>query len=48
MLVALGTFACYTLLQGKQLDAATAFTALSLFNILSFPLGAMPMPGPKL
>lgn len=43
VLVALGTWACYTLLQKKTLDAATAFTALSLFNILSFPLGAMPM-----
>ncbi|CAE7780183.1 Abcc1 [Symbiodinium pilosum] len=43
VLVALGTFACYTLVEGKNLDAATAFTALSLFNILSFPLGAMPM-----
>lgn len=43
VLVALGTFACYTILQKKNLDAATAFTALSLFNILSFPLGAMPM-----
>eukprot|EP00439_Symbiodinium_sp_Y106_P029620 s7103_g3.t1 len=43
VLVALGTFACYTLAEGKNLDAATAFTSLSLFNILSFPLGAMPM-----
>ncbi|CAJ1377595.1 unnamed protein product [Effrenium voratum] len=43
VLVALGTFASYTLVQKRNLDAATAFTALSLFNILSFPLGAMPM-----
>ncbi|CAE7247421.1 YCF1, partial [Symbiodinium necroappetens] len=43
VLVALGTFSCYTLAEGKNLDAATAFTSLSLFNILSFPLGAMPM-----
>jgi len=43
VLVALGTFACYTLLMHENLTAATAFTALSLFNILSFPLGAMPM-----
>ncbi|CAE6929912.1 ABCC1 [Symbiodinium natans] len=43
VLVALGTFASFTLAEGKNLDAATAFTSLSLFNILSFPLGAMPM-----
>jgi len=43
MLVALSTFTCYTLVLGKELDAATAFTSLSLFNILTFPLGAMPM-----
>jgi len=42
-LVALGTFGCFILLEKQDLDAATAFTALSLFNILSFPLGAMPM-----
>jgi len=42
-LVALGTFSCYTVVMGNQLDAPTAFTALSLFNILTFPLGAMPM-----
>jgi len=42
-LVALGTFSFYTLVLGRTLDAATAFTSLSLFNILTFPLGAMPM-----
>lgn len=42
-IVALATFACYTLVLGHILDAPTAFTALSLFNILTFPLGAMPM-----
>jgi len=42
-LVALGTFTFYTVVMGNKLDSATAFTALSLFNILSFPLGAMPM-----
>lgn len=42
-LVALGTFSFYTLVLKHELDAPTAFTALSLFNILTFPLGAMPM-----
>jgi len=42
-LVALATFTFYTGVLGKELDAATAFTSLSLFNILSFPLGAVPM-----
>lgn len=42
-LVALSTFASYTLLLGKDLGPEVAFTALSLFNILTFPLGAMPM-----
>jgi len=42
-LVSLATFACYTLLLKKELTAATAFTALSLFNILNFPLSAGPM-----
>lgn len=42
-MVALGTFSFYTLVLKHPLDAATAFTALSLFNILTFPLGAMPM-----
>eukprot|EP00928_Gymnodinium_smaydae_P077462 TRINITY_DN6080_c0_g7_i1.p1 TRINITY_DN6080_c0_g7~~TRINITY_DN6080_c0_g7_i1.p1 ORF type:complete len:1398 (+),score=351.18 TRINITY_DN6080_c0_g7_i1:584-4195(+) len=42
-LVALSTFACYVGLMGKRLDAATAFTSLSLFNILTFPLGFLPM-----
>jgi ABC-type multidrug transport system fused ATPase/permease subunit len=40
--VALSTFAAYVGL-GNELKSATAFTALSLFNILTFPLGAMPM-----
>jgi ABC-type multidrug transport system fused ATPase/permease subunit len=42
-LVALSTFAFYTLVLGKNLDAPTAFTTLSLVNILTFPLSAMPM-----
>jgi hypothetical protein len=42
-LVALSTFSFYTVIMKKDLDAATAFTALSLFNILTFPLSIMPM-----
>lgn len=42
-LVALSTFAFYTLVLGNHLDAPTAFTTLSLVNILTFPLSAMPM-----
>eukprot|EP00931_Biecheleriopsis_adriatica_P043856 TRINITY_DN2505_c0_g1_i1.p1 TRINITY_DN2505_c0_g1~~TRINITY_DN2505_c0_g1_i1.p1 ORF type:complete len:1331 (+),score=315.55 TRINITY_DN2505_c0_g1_i1:86-4078(+) len=43
VLVSLATFSCYTGLLGKKLDAETAFPALSLFNILRFPLALMPM-----
>jgi len=42
LLVTLCTFAVYTIL-GNKLTAATAFTALSLFNILRFPLLVIPM-----
>jgi len=37
----LATFATYTL-TGGILDAGTAFTALSLFNILRFPMNMLP------
>lgn len=38
MLIAVTSFASYTLLQKQPLTAPIAFTALSLFNILRFPL----------
>lgn len=38
MLIAASSFASYTLLQKQPLTAPIAFTALSLFNILRFPL----------
>ncbi|PAA57130.1 hypothetical protein BOX15_Mlig029003g1 [Macrostomum lignano] len=41
-LVTLTTFATYTLL-GNNLTSAKAFTALSLFNILRFPISMLPM-----
>eukprot|EP00743_Colponemidia_sp_Colp-15_P007019 GILK01007575.1.p1 GENE.GILK01007575.1~~GILK01007575.1.p1 ORF type:complete len:1529 (-),score=302.56 GILK01007575.1:186-4727(-) len=41
IIVSLATFALYTLM-GNDLDAATAFTALALFNILRFPLTMLP------
>ncbi|CEM33729.1 unnamed protein product [Vitrella brassicaformis CCMP3155] len=40
-IVAAATFAAYTLL-GNTIDAPTAFTGLSLFNILTFPMQAIP------
>ena len=42
ILVTTTTFALYAAL-GHQMTAATAFTSLSLFNILSFPLLVFPM-----
>ena len=42
ILVALITFGTYGL-TGHQLTATRVFTALSLFNILQFPLAALPM-----
>ncbi|KAJ3315207.1 hypothetical protein HDU76_002250 [Blyttiomyces sp. JEL0837] len=36
------TFAAYAKLSGKELDAATAFTSLSLFNMVKGPLQAFP------
>jgi ATP-binding cassette subfamily C (CFTR/MRP) protein 1 len=37
VLVSLATFGCYVLL-GNELTAAKAFTAITLFAILRFPL----------
>ena len=43
-LVALTTFATYVLVDSNnQLTADKAFVALSLFNILRFPLAMLPM-----
>lgn len=41
LLVSVVTFTMYSLLD-NTLDAATAFTALSLFNVLRFPLNMLP------
>ena len=41
LMVSAGTFTCYVML-GNTLTAATAFTAISLFNILRFPLAMLP------
>lgn len=41
LLVALATFAAYTIL-GHNLDVAEALTALSLFDVLRFPLFMLP------
>eukprot|EP00930_Biecheleria_cincta_P056960 TRINITY_DN4297_c0_g1_i1.p1 TRINITY_DN4297_c0_g1~~TRINITY_DN4297_c0_g1_i1.p1 ORF type:complete len:1513 (-),score=323.57 TRINITY_DN4297_c0_g1_i1:311-4849(-) len=43
VLVSLATFTVYTSVLGHDLDAKTAFPALSLFNILRFPLALLPM-----
>ena len=40
--VTLATFAIYAAIPGNELTAARAFTSLSLFNILRFPLNAIP------
>jgi ABC-type multidrug transport system fused ATPase/permease subunit len=42
-MVALATFAVYSLIPGNVLTADKAFVALSLFNILRFPLSMLPM-----
>lgn len=36
-------FASYTLIEGKQLDVATGFTAIALFGMLRNPLNILPM-----
>lgn len=41
-LVSAASFSFFLLLQGEQLDAATAFAALALFNVLRFPLQLLP------
>ncbi|KAL8425677.1 hypothetical protein Efla_003997 [Eimeria flavescens] len=40
--VSVATFGCYILLHG-DIDAATAFTAIALFNVLRFPMQVLPM-----
>jgi len=40
--VTLGTFVTY-ILTGGVLDAGKAFTAMSLLNILRFPMNMLPM-----
>ncbi|KAL2912111.1 Transporter of the ATP-binding cassette (ABC) [Polyrhizophydium stewartii] len=42
VLVSFATFTSMTLLNGQKLDAATAFTALSIFNVLRMPLETIP------
>jgi ABC-type multidrug transport system fused ATPase/permease subunit len=42
ILIALGTFAVYTLVAGQTLDAATAFTAINLLRIVSQLLSNLP------
>ncbi|KAI8930139.1 hypothetical protein BC831DRAFT_508589 [Entophlyctis helioformis] len=42
ILVSFLTFTSMTLLAGQTLDAATAFTALSIFNVLRMPLQTFP------
>ena len=42
-LVGAATFFVWVVILGKPLDPATAFTALALFSIIGFPLGALPM-----
>ncbi len=41
--VALATFATYVLATGNPLTADKAFVAISLFNILRFPIVMLPM-----
>jgi len=38
MIITLLSFFCYTIIEGKELNASVAFTALSLFNVLRIPL----------
>ncbi|KAI9190763.1 P-loop containing nucleoside triphosphate hydrolase protein [Polychytrium aggregatum] len=42
VIVAVVTFLSYTLIAGHDMDATTAFTCLSLFNALKFPLAVFP------
>ncbi|CAD7932634.1 unnamed protein product [Amoebophrya sp. A120] len=41
--VGCATFFVHCIVLGKTLDPATAFTALALFSVIGFPLGALPM-----
>ncbi|CBQ67860.1 related to multidrug resistance protein [Sporisorium reilianum SRZ2] len=43
ILITVSSFASYTIIEGKQLDVATAFTALALFGMLRNPLSVLPM-----
>jgi hypothetical protein len=43
LIVSLAAFFSYTVLEGKSMDAATAFTAISLFRLLQFPLIIFPL-----
>ncbi|SNX81770.1 related to multidrug resistance protein [Melanopsichium pennsylvanicum] len=41
--IGLSAFASYTMIEGRQLDIATAFTALALFGMLQNPLSVLPL-----
>mmetsp|Transcript_5886 Transcript_5886/g.14657 ORF Transcript_5886/g.14657 Transcript_5886/m.14657 type:complete len:2020 (-) Transcript_5886:432-6491(-) len=41
--VGAATFFVHCIVLGRELDPATAFTALALFSVIGFPLGALPM-----
>jgi ATP-binding cassette subfamily C (CFTR/MRP) protein 1 len=43
LIVSLAAFFSYTVLEGKSMDVATAFTAISLFRLLQFPLVILPI-----
>ncbi|TPX49645.1 hypothetical protein SeMB42_g02545 [Synchytrium endobioticum] len=42
LFVSIATFFFYTVVAGRDLDAATAFSTLALFNVLHFPLMIFP------
>ncbi|VEU45142.1 unnamed protein product [Pseudo-nitzschia multistriata] len=42
MMVAVSSFGIYVTILGHSMDAATALTSISVFNLLSFPLGIFP------
>lgn len=43
ILITVSSFASYTIIQGKQIDIATGFTAIALFGMLRNPLSVLPM-----
>ncbi|TKY90680.1 hypothetical protein EX895_000678 [Sporisorium graminicola] len=43
ILITITSFASYTIIEGKQLDIATGFTAIALFGMLRNPLSVLPM-----